>query len=95
MNAYERLLQFYAPTFVPQGLGEDQGESRGEERLRTHNARYGAMNAIMIAVFMILKNSAPPLMGLAFTLLMLPHAIFLGFALRGFVSSLIHPRTEN
>jgi hypothetical protein len=95
MNAYERLLKFYSPTFVPAGLGEDQGESKGEEMLQAHNARYGVINAIMISVLMILEHSTPPLIGLAFTLLMLPHAIFLGFAIRGFVSSLIHPRAEN
>lgn len=95
MNAYERLLHFYSPAFIPPGLAEGQDEGHGEKMLQAHNARYGTLNAIMIAAFLIASHSVPPLAGLVFTLLMFPHAIFLGFALRGFVSSLIHHPSEN
>ncbi len=95
MNAYERLLHIYSPTFIPSGLGEDESEGHGEKMLQAHNARYGALNAIMIAVLMIASHSVPPLMGLVFSLLMFPHALFLGFAIRGFTSSLIHHPPEN
>ncbi len=95
MNAYERLLRLYSPAFIPAGLGEDENENHGEKMLQEHNARYGTLNAIMIAVLLIASHSVPPPVGLVFTLLMFPHAIFLGFALRGFVSSLTHHQTEN